>query len=235
LKPRSGKSEGQALVEFALVSVIFLSITIGSVDVGRAVFMYQQMHNAVRDAARVVKVYPGNGQGALNQSLVETFVYNYQSTDPADTNAHRLRPGMSNAVVSYTCSAGCAPSTGTITITAKLPFTFVIPAFLKLPFPSFTMTASATYGQRHPFDSGGIVSTVTDHLDGNHIPTGLSVTTSADANCNGPGQTGNVQVTASKIFTPLYSTTLNALASYFGGSMNWNINLSATSTMRCFT
>jgi len=122
--------------------VVFFMITMGSIDVGRAIYMYEQMHNAVRDAARVVKVYPGNGQGALNQSLVETFVYNYQSTDPADTNAHRLRPGMSSAVVSYTCSAGCAPSSGTITIKAQLPFSFVLGSFLGLP--SITMTAAAT-------------------------------------------------------------------------------------------
>jgi len=89
-----------------------------------------------------------------------------------------------------------------------------------------------TYGQRHPFDTGGIVSTVTDHLDANHTPSGLSVSTSADAACNVPGATGNVRATASKIFTPIYSSTLTAL---FGGSMNWNISLSATSTMRCFT
>ncbi len=143
-KPRADRVHGQTVVEFALVSVIFLTIALGSIDVGRAIFMYEQMHNAVRDAARVVKVYPGNGQGALNQSLVQTFVYNYQSTDPADTNAHRLRPGMSSAVVSFSCSAGCQPSTGTITVTAQLPFSFVLPSFLNLPFPSFTMTASAT-------------------------------------------------------------------------------------------
>ena len=143
-KPRSGSAEGQTLVEFALVSVIFLMVTMGSIDVGRAIFMYEQMHNAVRDAARVVKVYPGNGQGALDQNRVETFVYNYQSTNPADLNAHRPRPGMSGAVVSYSCSAGCAPATGTLTVTAKLPFSFILPTFLGLPFPSFTMTASAT-------------------------------------------------------------------------------------------
>lgn len=132
------------MVEFALVSMLFLTIVMGSIDVGRAIFMYEQMHNAVRDSARVSKVYPGNGQGSLNQNLVETFVYNYRSTDPATLNAQRARPGMGGAVVSFSCSAGCAPATGTLTVTAKLPFSFVLPTFLKLPFPSFTMTASAT-------------------------------------------------------------------------------------------
>jgi Flp pilus assembly protein TadG len=143
-KPRATRREGQAMVEFALVSMIFLTVVFGSIDIGRAVYMYEQMHNAVRDSARVAKVYPGNGQGALNQSLVQTFVYNYRSTDPNDLNAERPRPGMSGAVVSFSCSAGCAPATGTLTVTAKLPFSFLLPSFLKLPFSSFTMTASAT-------------------------------------------------------------------------------------------
>ena len=92
----------------------------------------------------------------------------------------------------------------------------------------------ATYGQRHPFDSGGITSVVAGHYDQNatNLPKGLSASTSSDAACNTPGATGNVRVTASKVFTPLYSSTLTAL---FGSAMNWNINLSATSTMRCFT
>jgi Flp pilus assembly protein TadG len=143
LKPRSGRSEAQALVEFALVIVIFFMITMGSIDVGRFIFMQEQMQNAVRDAARVVKVYPGNGQGALNQNLVQTFVYNYQSTDPADTNAHRLRPGMSSAVVSYTCSAGCQPSSGTITIKATMTFSFTLSKLLNIPL-SLPMSAAAT-------------------------------------------------------------------------------------------
>ncbi len=88
-----------------------------------------------------------------------------------------------------------------------------------------------TYGQRHPFDSGGIVATTVNH----GLPGGVAVGTSADAACNVPGQTGNVRVTASKVFTPLYSSTLDAVVSLFGGSMNWTINLSATSTMRCLT
>ncbi len=141
--PRSGRSEGQALVEFAIVSIFFSMIAMGSIDVGRYIFMQEQMQNAVRDAARVVKVYPGNGQGALNQSLVETFVYNYQSTDPADTNAHRLRPGMSGAVVTYTCSAGCAPTQGTITIKARMNFSFIVSKLLNIPL-SLPMSASAT-------------------------------------------------------------------------------------------
>lgn len=88
-----------------------------------------------------------------------------------------------------------------------------------------------TYGQRHPFDSGDIVATARNH----GLPGAAAVTTSADANCNLPGKTGNVAVTASEVFTPLYSSTLNALGSYFGKSMNWQFSLRATSTMRCLT
>ncbi len=93
----------------------------------------------------------------------------------------------------------------------------------------------ATYGQRHSSDLGGVYSVVAEHYDQTHLPAGLTASASADSACNTPGATGNVRVTASNTFTPLYSSTLNGLASYFGGSVNWNISLSATSTMRCFT
>lgn len=142
-RTKGRREQGQTLVEFALISLMFFMVTLGSIDVGRAVYMYSQMTNAVRDAARVVKVYPGNGQGALNQSLVETYVYNYRTTDPNLLNASRPRPGMSGATVSYSCSAGCQPTKGTVTITASLPFTFLLPNILGLPV-SITMTASAT-------------------------------------------------------------------------------------------
>jgi Flp pilus assembly protein TadG len=85
-----------------------------------------------------------------------------------------------------------------------------------------------TYGQRHPFDTANIIATTRGH----GIPGATALSTSADAACAVPGQTGNVQVTATETFTPLYSSTLNALFPQVGG---WSFNLSATSTMRCFT
>ena len=43
---------GQTLVEFALILPIFLLLVIGFFDVGRAVFYYSSLTNAVREATR---------------------------------------------------------------------------------------------------------------------------------------------------------------------------------------
>lgn len=84
-----------------------------------------------------------------------------------------------------------------------------------------------TYGQHHPFDSAGISSTITGH----GIPSGVTISTSADAACASPGQNGNVSATASKVFTPMYISTLRALG--FGGT--WSFTVSSSATMRCLT
>lgn len=46
-------SEGQALVEFALVIPIFLLVVLGLFDMGRAVFYYSTISNASREAVRL--------------------------------------------------------------------------------------------------------------------------------------------------------------------------------------
>ena len=50
------RDRGQALPEFALVIPVFLLIIFGLFDVGRAVFMYNGLTNAAREAARLAIV-----------------------------------------------------------------------------------------------------------------------------------------------------------------------------------
>jgi TadE-like protein len=50
LHPRSQKS--QALIEFALISPVLLLLLFGIVDLGRAVFYYDTLNHAAREAAR---------------------------------------------------------------------------------------------------------------------------------------------------------------------------------------
>jgi Flp pilus assembly protein TadG len=85
----------------------------------------------------------------------------------------------------------------------------------------------ATYGQRKPFDTGGIVATAAEH----GMPADAAVSVSADANCDVPGATGSVRVEASRTFTPIFFGTLSAITD--GGS--WSITLRAHETMRCLT
>ena len=50
---------GQTLIEFALIFPILMFLLVGFFDLGRAVFYYSSLSNAVREAARtgIVKVY----------------------------------------------------------------------------------------------------------------------------------------------------------------------------------
>jgi Flp pilus assembly protein TadG len=50
------RQDGQSLVEFALVFPIIALLVFGFVDVGRAVFTYNTVTNAAREAARVAAV-----------------------------------------------------------------------------------------------------------------------------------------------------------------------------------
>ena len=51
------KLSGQSLVEFALVFPIFFFLLTGFFDLGRAVFYYSSLSNAVREAARYAIVH----------------------------------------------------------------------------------------------------------------------------------------------------------------------------------
>jgi hypothetical protein len=55
-KPRRQRIRGQALVEFAFVFPIITLLAFGFIDVGRAVFEWNTLTNAARQAARVAVV-----------------------------------------------------------------------------------------------------------------------------------------------------------------------------------
>src|SRR4051794_14597140 len=55
---RTKEHSGQAIVEFAIVSVAFLMMVFGTVDFGRAIYMYSQLENSVREGARYGKMNP---------------------------------------------------------------------------------------------------------------------------------------------------------------------------------
>lgn len=58
LRSRRKEASGQAIVEFAIVSIAFFMMVFGTIDFGRAIYMYSQLNNAVQDGARVGKTDP---------------------------------------------------------------------------------------------------------------------------------------------------------------------------------
>jgi hypothetical protein len=72
MKPKRGFF-GQSLIEFALVFPIFFFLILGLLDLGRAVFYYSSLSNAVRMASRegVVMQYSGVTEADLEDVVIE--------------------------------------------------------------------------------------------------------------------------------------------------------------------
>jgi type II secretory pathway pseudopilin PulG len=76
-----GRSRGQGLAEFALVLPIFLTLLIGMVDVGRAVWANNSVANAAREAARLAAVHGGSCEDIGGGTVCSTT--NYCPVGPA--------------------------------------------------------------------------------------------------------------------------------------------------------
>lgn len=64
------RAEGQTLIEFSLGVTVFLMLLIGTIDLGRGVFMFNGVSQAAREIARETSVHPGaGGLGASAESL----------------------------------------------------------------------------------------------------------------------------------------------------------------------
>lgn len=85
----------------------------------------------------------------------------------------------------------------------------------------------ATYGSRHPFESGAIASAALNH----GVPGGTTVASSLTGDCANPSGGGSVTVTAVHVFTPIFFGTLSMIAD----SVDWNFTVRASSTIRCMT
>jgi Flp pilus assembly protein TadG len=115
---------GQATVEFAIVSILFLMIVLGTLDFGRAIYMDSQLTNAVREGARYGQVAPTDTAGIQNRVI-------QQATGL----------GLTTGNITATCSASCTTGSN-ITVKANLKFKFIAQRFLGLG--PLTMYAQAT-------------------------------------------------------------------------------------------
>lgn len=119
---RRDRSGGQALVEFSIGILVFLTLFIAMIDLARGVFMYNGVSQAAREIARETSVHPGDG--ALGASPESAAVYATQ---------RGLVPGL--AAPTYECFDiegvlqfdGCKPGdwvrvTTTTRFVPSLPF-----------------------------------------------------------------------------------------------------------------
>jgi Flp pilus assembly protein TadG len=125
-RARDGAS-GQAIVEFALASMVFFLVVFGTVDFGRAVFMHAQLHSAVRDGARYAKLHPTETTAIKNKVIAGASAFDLAASS-----------------VTVSCPGGCSGSSAQVTVTANAPFRAITQDFLGIA--PITMRASATAG-----------------------------------------------------------------------------------------
>ena len=118
------RTAGQATVEFALTSMIFFMLVFGIVDLGRSVYIFATLHNAVREGARVGKVKCGDS-AAIKQAV----------KDKSPTLA------LPDADITVTPPVGGCIPPGKVTVAATTTFTAVTQSFLGIT--PITLNASA--------------------------------------------------------------------------------------------
>ena len=103
---------GQSLVEFALVLPIFILVLVGIFDLGRAVFAYNTLNNAAREASRLAIV---------DQTIVDIQDFGAQQAGPLAIDSSQVSvdfrdPGTPNTPGSCAGAPGNAAIVGCLAV-----------------------------------------------------------------------------------------------------------------------
>jgi len=127
LKSRNGRSRrGAAVAEFALIAPVFLTLTVGCIELGRAVIVQQLLTNASREGARVAGY-----DTTSSSSKVSTAVNNYLTS-----------VNISGATTAVSPSPSGLADGEQISVTVGIPFSSV--SWLPHPFFLGGQTLKAT-------------------------------------------------------------------------------------------
>lgn len=127
------KQQGAALIEFGITLTVLVAIVLGITEFGRAVYQYDTLAKAARDAARYLSMKAPGDAAAIDQAICLT-VYGKPtcSSNPDDALASGLTPAMVSVCDATSCAAthqaqGSAPVINLVTLTiggADTPYTF---------------------------------------------------------------------------------------------------------------
>jgi len=134
---------GSALVEFALASVIILTVLFGIIDMGRALYSYDWVSDAARRGTRYAMVR-GTSSCTGSPELTDCKAGPGQITTYVESNAFGIdHSALSVTAVCWPPSHAftpppCAPGK-TVEVTVQYKFAFLLP----LTPHSWTMTSSS--------------------------------------------------------------------------------------------
>ena len=110
---RSHRGAGQSLVEFALLAPLLISLLVGIVDVGRLVFAYIALQDAVTEGALYAAYEPTPESAVI---------------DRVRTSSNHVE--VKNATVTVVCTT--SPPPGTITVTGSYNLALVTPLIAQI-------------------------------------------------------------------------------------------------------
>lgn len=119
----AARSRGQSMVEFALVLPVFLLLTFGTVDLGRAIFYQSLLNNAVRDGARFGTVSQDTAAVQLHVQTALNQFAGQVTTCAAVIYSSSLLTG---APVCANVGSATPGAYGYVTVTAALPFAPIV-------------------------------------------------------------------------------------------------------------
>jgi len=126
-----GDRRGATAVEFALISLIFVFLLLGTVELGRYYFTFQSLRSATGEAARVALTSIGrtlfNGQPCPS------------TLSPDYTAVLQKAPFLRQPPLEITVTPTCGSNPRSVTASATYTFNFLVPF---LPVGTLTMSDS---------------------------------------------------------------------------------------------
>jgi Flp pilus assembly protein TadG len=139
-RSQRGKEEGSAAIEASLVLPVLLLFIIGSVEFGRALWMYHTMLLAVEEGGRYAMVYGESPSLLSSASCPNVTTVTLQNCAVARANTY-LTAYYGGTGVSVTSSEDSS-TPANMTISATYSFNFITPVLL--PFGPITLTSTVT-------------------------------------------------------------------------------------------
>lgn len=121
---RAGRQIGHEYARSAVVILALISILLTAIDVGRAIYLYAELNDAVHEGARYGALYPGETTNIKNRVIEKA-------------------PGLSGlrySNIEVICPGGCDPEGFELTISASYAFEGTVSSLLG--FGPITITSS---------------------------------------------------------------------------------------------
>ena len=205
----TGRSDGQAVVEFALIVPVMLLMLLLAIDFGRVFFSYVQVSNAAREAANYAAAHAVDYQsgtytpaqfhdGAINAALQEANVQTQAgATAPMAISSPACFTPLPTMISCADAPEAPTTASGTgavVSVTVTQPFTFFFPMIGDFFGGTLNLSATATATVLNPLVAQVLIPSASPSASPTPSPsptpapsaTPAPTPTSAPVNCTVP-------------------------------------------------